>query len=110
MLSFQTVASGEGDKIFLERGEVVSEIVNITSIRHLFVPDTYGTFTVECLREKRLVKAWTDQEDVSSSEESSLLRTEMVLRDAATTIKIGFCTQRIYVGCEYENFTLLLIY
>ena len=110
MLSFQMGASGEGDRIFLERGEVVSEIVNITTIRHLFVPDTYGTYTVECLREKNLVnkkEAWIDPEEVTSSEESGHLRTEVVLGGGAANMKIGFCTQRVFVGCEYVKLTLI---
>jgi hypothetical protein len=104
MLSFRLSGSGEGDKIFLEPTEVESEIVNSTTIKHLFRPDKYGVFNVECRREKPLVKkkeAWLDPEEASSPTDPSL--TEVVLGGGTGFMKIGFCTQRIFVGCKQQH-------
>ena len=91
---------GEGDKIFVERQEVVSEIVNMTTIRHLFTPDTFGVYNVDCIRDKKLIKKKEAWQDLESSGSSAGQSTELVLEGNSATIKIGFCTQRICVGCK----------
>ena len=89
-LSFQMSASGEGGEIFLETKEVVSEIVDNQTIRHRFNPDTYGIFNVDCRREKK----WTGDSPPGSG-------IDTVMRDGSTYVKLGFCPQRIFVGCKF---------
>jgi len=88
MLSFQMSASGEGGEIFLETVEVASEIVNSTTIRHRFNPETSGIFNVDCRREKKLTTS-------ASSLGSGI---DTVVRGDDTYGKFGFCAQRIFVG------------
>lgn len=95
MLSFQMSAAGEGGRIILNTTEIQSEVVNRTTIRHLFKPDTYGTYNVDCRREKKL--------EASSSHSG----VEVVERDGQLYAKLGFCPQRIFVGYpprDVENF------
>ena len=83
-------ASGEGGEIFLETREVVSEIVDNQTIRHRFNPDTYGIFNVDCRREKKLMG-------------DSPPGIDTVVRNGTTLAKLGFCPQRIFVGCEFSS-------
>ena len=94
MLSFQMSAAGEGGRIILNTTEIQSEVVNRTTIRHLFKPDTYGTYNVDCRREKKL--------EASSSHSG----VEVVERDGQLYAKLGFCPQRIFVGCKFIHFNL----
>lgn len=89
MLSFQMSASGEGGEIFLETREVVSEIVDNQTIRHRFNPDTYGVFNVDCRREKKLM--------------GNISGIDTVERDGVIYGKLGFCPQRIFVGCKFSS-------
>ena len=92
MLSFQMSASGEGGEIFLETREVVSEIVDEKTIKHRFTPDTYGIFNVDCRREKKVT---------GDSPPASGIDT--VVRGNDTYAKLGFCPQRIFVGCKFSS-------
>ena len=83
-------ASGEGGEIFLETREVVSEIVDNQTIRHRFNPDTYGIFNVDCRREKK----------IDSPAASGI---DTVVRNGTTFAKLGFCPQRIFVGCKSSS-------
>ena len=83
-------ASGEGGEIFLETRELVSEIVDNQTIRHRFNPDTYGIFNVDCRREKKLMG-------------DSPPGIDTVVRNGSTYAKLGFCPQRIFVGCEFSS-------
>ena len=89
-LSFQMSASGEGGEIFLETREVESEIVDNQTIRHRFTPDTYGIFNVDCRREKLMMG------DIPKG-------IDTVKRNGSTYAKLGFCPQRIFVGCESSS-------
>ena len=98
MLSFQMSASGEGGEIFLETQEVASEIVNSTTIRHRFNPETSGIFNVDCRREKKLTTS------------GILSGIDTVVRGDDTYGKFGFCAQRIFVGCKFSFFPSLFMF
>ena len=91
MLSFQMRASGEGGEIFLETREVESEIVDNQTIRHRFNPDTIGIFNVDCLLEKKLM--------------GNISGTDTVERGGVIYGILGFCPQRIFVGCKFSSFS-----
>ena len=93
-------ASGEGGEIFLETAEVASEIVNSTTIRHRFNPETSGIFNVDCRREKKLTTS-------ASSLGSGI---DTVVRGGDTYGKFGFCAQRIFVGCKFSFFPSLFMF
>ena len=93
-------ASGEGGEIFLETVEVASEIVNSTTIRHRFNPETSGIFNVDCRREKKLTTS-------ASSLGSGI---DTVVRGDEIYGKFGFCAQRIFVGCKFSFFPSLFMF
>ena len=84
-LSF--IINGEDENQKILPVHVVSDIVNQTTIKTKFSPETVGLFNVRCIIR---VKAEDAEDDDDDDDEENELMTEK-----------GVCTQRVHVGCKY---------
>ena len=69
---------------------MVSDIVNQTTIKTKFSPETVGLFNVRCIIRVKAEDAEDDDDDDDDDDEENELMTEK-----------GVCTQRVHVGCKY---------
>jgi len=95
-LSF--IINGEDENQKILPVHVVSDIVNQTTIKTKFSPETVGLFNVRCIIRVKAEDAEDDDDDDDDDEENELMTEK------------GVCTQRVHVGyppLDVENFSCI---